>query len=92
MFGREAELGPGHEKGDVRHLHQAEDDCNRRLLCPLLVLPLPQAQVYNAKEWRIYAQTPNCHQGSSLFEGILSEQEWNSCLYWWKVMMVVNLL
>ena len=45
MFGFEIKLGREQKERDLWHLHQAEDDRNRRLLCPLFVLPLPQAQV-----------------------------------------------
>ena len=85
MFGSTPELGPGHEKRDLGHLHQAQNDCNRRCICAVHLLSLPQTQVLNTL-WDNLLFRPN-PQGSSLFKGILSE-EWNSRTDWWKVIGV----
>ena len=42
MFGWASELGWGHEKGDLWHLRQAQDDRNRCLISTICLLPLPQ--------------------------------------------------
>ena len=83
MFGWTPELGQGHKEGDLGHLHQTKDDCHCFHISAIYLFALPQAQVLDTKLENWWSN--QTVQGSSFFQRILS-QEWNSSLYWWKVL------